>query len=276
MGQSTAERILAKPPVPETDGNRTPSAEVVLQRLAACLGHHVNNALTGAIAYLELSLRDGSGKSQLHSHLHAGLACAHRAAETVKRLVAFASPRKPADERAPVSLRQLAEEAARKVLERHASELRVTVTGEAIGLALGSASLLRTALEQVVRNAVEAMPREGTLMFRVDRKAGRVRLSVCDSGPGLSAEAAAHLFDPFWTSKTNGHLGLGLVMSRDMLQAQGGTLTVDSAPAGGTTVTLSLPAARAEEPGQAASAAEQPDPAVVHAPSSGALLPTRC
>src|SRR5438874_2271128 len=58
-------------PSVEATGDRapTPDADVVMRRLASTLAHHVNNALTGVIGYLELSLREASPKSGLHGHL---------------------------------------------------------------------------------------------------------------------------------------------------------------------------------------------------------------
>jgi signal transduction histidine kinase len=120
----------------------------------------------------------------------------------------------------------------------------VTVEAHADGPAwvTASAHLTRTAVDQLVRNALEAMPQGGRLTLRVEGKAGRHALSVGDSGPGLSAEARAHLFEPFWTSKPTGHLGVGLALCREVVEALGGALQLTGGEAQGTTATLSLPA----------------------------------
>ncbi len=264
MGSSTADQNRTNQLVGTAEGAPAPGAEVVLQRLAKCLAHQVNNALTGVIGYLELSLRDSAAKGNHLSHLNAGLLCARQAAEAVKRLVAFASPEVPTSTLAPVSLLKLAEEAAVQVRTQRGHDLKVEVTGDGDALVLGNEGLLRLALEQIVRNAVEAMSQNGTLTLRREEKLGRVELHVSDTGRGLTAEATAHLFDPFWTSKRKGHLGLGLVLCRDMLDTQDGTLSVASTPGAGTTVTLSLPAARTTDADK---------PSTVRAPSSGALVP---
>jgi signal transduction histidine kinase len=280
MSHSTAQPTLdeqhapaapqaAVAPVTEARSTGLP-AEVVLRRLAACMAHHVNNALTGVIGYLELGLRDVGSRGNHQAHLQEGLACAYQAAETVKRLVAFASEKRPSAGRRPVSLRRVAEKAASDVQTACGPSLSVTVTGDEDVPVLADAGWLGLTVEQIVRNGVEAMPYGGTLVLRLECHGGEGRLHISDSGAGLSAEAAAHLFDPFWTTKPNGHLGLGLVLSRDMMTAQGGSLTVQSTPGAGTTVTLSLPAPS----DRAAAEPDQSEAATVLAPTSGTLMPT--
>jgi signal transduction histidine kinase len=266
MGQSTAEQSIVKKRALVCQDAPAPGAEVVLRRMAECMAHHVNNALTGVIGYLELSLRDSTGKGAHQAHLQAGLACAYQAADTVKRLVAVASQKSHAGAPSPVSLRRLAEDAAQKITNLRGSAVQVTITGEEDVVVLGNPTLLRTALEQIVRNAVDAMPKEGTLAFHLEERIGRGYLFVRDSGPGFSEEALAHLFEPFWTMKTNGHLGLGLVLCRDTVHAQGGLLTVDSTPGAGATVTFSLPAAA-----QTHTALDETR--TILAPSTGTLVP---
>jgi signal transduction histidine kinase len=213
-----------------------------LRRLGGSLAHHVNNSLTGVVGCLELALRQAPPSGPLTDHLHDALRCAHQAADTVKRIVGFACHAPAAEAGGPVSLREAAEQAAERA--RQLAPAGVTVETHADGPAwvTASAHLTRTALDQLVRNALEAMPRGGRLALRVEMKAGRHALSVSDSGPGLSAEARAHLFEPFWTNKPTGHLGVGLVLCREVAEAQGGALQLSGGEGQGTTVMLSLPA----------------------------------
>jgi len=69
-----------------------------------------------------------------------------------------------------------------------------------------------------------------------------VEIAVTDSGPGIAAEVADRLFQPFVTSKAAG-LGLGLSICREIVEAHGGQLTASPAAAGGTVFTVRLPAA---------------------------------
>ena len=225
----------------------------LLRRLGGSLSHHVNNALAGVIGHLELALRQAEPGTAVHDHLRSSLACACKAADIVKRIVAFAC-RSPGEVSAgPLALAQVAREAVERLRAQAPSGVNVVLAGEAAGLVWASPGLLRMALEAVLRNAVEALPGGGTLSVRVEVGEGRCLLRVSDSGAGLTPEARARLFEPFWTGKGPGHLGLGLVMARETVQAQGGTLEVESPPGRGVTVTLALPAlaARCDSPGHA-------------------------
>jgi len=66
-------------------------------------------------------------------------------------------------------------------------------------------------------------------------------ITVSDNGSGIADEAAAHLFEPFWTTKNNG-TGLGLAISYRIIEEHGGTITAESPPAGGCRITIMLPA----------------------------------
>ena len=99
----------------------------------------------------------------------------------------------------------------------------------------------------LIRNAIDAMadsPRR-LLEIRVQADGSHgVRVSVADSGPGLSSEVRSRLFTPFVTTKSNG-LGVGLPISRTIIEAHGGRIWADDNPGGGAIFSFTLP--RAEE-----------------------------
>ena len=252
----------------------------LLHRLTASLAHNVNNALTGVVGYFELALRDAAADSPLHENLRAGLACAYQAAATVRQVVAFASASSRPEALEAVALREVAEGEAR-ALDGRTAAVAVAVEGGPTGRVRASLPLLRTALDQLVRNALEAMPSGGTLRLRVEEADRRCALTVEDTGPGLSPEVRLRLFEPFLTTKASGHLGLGLVLAREMTRAQGGTLEVSSAAGRGTAVTLSFPVLDAESaPAAGAQAAPQSVPAgpagvIPHWPGTSSWVPAR-
>jgi signal transduction histidine kinase len=89
------------------------------------------------------------------------------------------------------------------------------------------------------------MPGGGELVVRLARDpGGAVRLTVEDSGPGIDARIADRLFTPFFSTKPTG-TGLGLSVSRRIVQAHGGTLTAANRPVGGACFTITLPGRRA-------------------------------
>jgi len=73
------------------------------------------------------------------------------------------------------------------------------------------------------------------------RKSPAVLISVTDNGKGIDAETAKHVFEPFWTSKADG-TGLGLAIIYRIIEAHGGSISVESPPAGGCRFTITLPA----------------------------------
>jgi signal transduction histidine kinase len=99
-------------------------------------------------------------------------------------------------------------------------------------------------LNSLITNALEAMPNGGRLSIRgkLDRGRDIVELRIADTGHGISREAAAQVFRPYFTTKRSG-LGLGLALSRRIIERYGGTLRLESVENQGATVTMRLPAA---------------------------------
>jgi len=108
------------------------------------------------------------------------------------------------------------------------------------------AAELREVLVNLIINAVAAMPSGGTLTLRCFAVDERVILEVIDTGCGIAREHQAAIFQPFTSMREGGH-GLGLSVSRAIVEGYGGTLTIRSAPGQGATFALALPAARAHD-----------------------------
>jgi signal transduction histidine kinase len=111
----------------------------------------------------------------------------------------------------------------------------------------GDGDLLASAIENLVKNAGEAMEKGGTLTVTTaltkDDDEPRLSISVQDTGSGLDARAREQAFELFFTTKATGS-GLGLAFVRQVAQAHGGDAVLTSAEGVGTTVTLLLPLAR--------------------------------
>jgi two-component system C4-dicarboxylate transport sensor histidine kinase DctB len=94
---------------------------------------------------------------------------------------------------------------------------------------------LEQVLVNLIRNGVQAMAGlpDARLEIAATAEGGRVRLTIRDHGPGFSAEALAHLFEPFYTTKDQGEgLGLGLTISRAIIERFGGSLRGENASPG--------------------------------------------
>jgi signal transduction histidine kinase len=97
-------------------------------------------------------------------------------------------------------------------------------------------------VENLLGNALKHGPEEGEVVVRVEERAGEALLSVRDSGPGIDPAHVPHLFDRFYraNSRSSG-LGLGLYISRILVEAHGGRIWVESQPGRGSTFTMALP-----------------------------------
>jgi signal transduction histidine kinase len=204
--------------------------------------------LLGVIGSLELALREAEAGTTLRDRLQRSLSCALVASEAVRRLVTFAFH--PHGSRQPLSLRQVVARAARHLHdEGNGHGLLIRLEGEPTGLVQASEPLLELVLAQLLANAREAMPAGGILALRVWDEPPFCCVSISDSGPGLTSEARAHLFVPFFSTKGPGHVGLGLVLCRDLVESEAGRLDIASYTGEGVTVTLTFPIAVDESEG---------------------------
>jgi signal transduction histidine kinase len=102
---------------------------------------------------------------------------------------------------------------------------------------------MHTVFENLIANAVDAMPQGGALEIRAVVEGGKaVVAGVRDTGSGIAPEDMARIFEPLFTTKARG-IGLGLVVVQNLIQANGGTVKVESEAGKGTLVTVTLPAA---------------------------------
>jgi len=112
-------------------------------------------------------------------------------------------------------------------------------------IVIAAEAALASVLVNILRNAVDAMRDAPLRHVRVEARsmAGRVRVEVRDTGPGIRADILPHLFEPFVTSKPAGSgLGLGLVISAELIRAMAGTLRAANLPGGGACFAIDLPA----------------------------------
>ncbi len=117
-------------------------------------------------------------------------------------------------------------------------EIAVDVPPELPSLLLDR-TLTARALTNIIENALHAMPGQGALRIAAWREDAVVRLSVTDTGAGVSKDALARIFEPYFSTRASG-TGLGLTIAKRNIELSGGSISLDSAPDVGTTVTLRL------------------------------------
>jgi two-component system, NtrC family, nitrogen regulation sensor histidine kinase NtrY len=109
------------------------------------------------------------------------------------------------------------------------------------------ADLLHRAFQNLVLNALDAMPAGGTLTLRTTEHEGHVRIEVSDTGKGLTPEECSRLFTPYYTTKVQG-TGLGLAIIQSVVSDHHGTITVSSDEGHGTTFRIELPQRQTAHP----------------------------
>ncbi|MCK4680989.1 ATP-binding protein, partial [bacterium] len=102
---------------------------------------------------------------------------------------------------------------------------------------------LKQAFLNVISNAIQSMPDGGRIEISTEQSGHMIVITVRDNGPGIPKEIMSKLFVPFFTTRKAGS-GLGMAVTRRIVENHGGGIGVDSAPGEGTTVRISIPIVR--------------------------------
>jgi signal transduction histidine kinase len=224
----------------------------LLGRLAATVAHELSNPLTYLSTNLQLLEREADALQKIaHRDVHAAVAESVRAVDqitdVVRDLRRFARS-ESAGQAAPMDIRAVVEEALLLAGARLRGIQLERELGQNLPRAMGRRRRLVQVLLNLLLNALDALGapevKERRIRISATHADGMVAIRVEDSGPGLSAEARQHLFEPFFTTKPAGKgIGLGLVLSREYVLADNGTLTFEEGPPGGARVVVKLPVA---------------------------------
>ena len=170
--------------------------------------------------------------------------------DTLARRYAMLTPRM--DQR-PFDLESVAADVARSA-SLGGAQVELQLTEQPLPRVHGDPIVLRRILENLCRNALESLANaEGKVTLRAAPVGDGVRISVIDTGRGMSEAELARAFDDFYTTKAGG-TGLGLSVVRRLTNDLGGSMRIESAPGAGTRVSIDLPASGAQ------SRARAPDP----------------
>jgi heavy metal sensor kinase len=224
-----------------------------LRRFTADASHELKTPLTVLRSGIERAITHPKAPPEVMQVLEEILVEVNRMAELVDALLTLAR----ADEgRAPLHLEPVE-------LEDVLSEVSETATflGEQARVSVAVSApprpctialdrdRIRQLLMNLVSNAIKYTPQGGAVAIDCSRDAGQVVLSVRDTGVGIAPGDLPHVFDRFWRadqarSRTGQRpgVGLGLAISKWIVEAHGGTITVQSRPGRGTTFTVTLPA----------------------------------
>lgn len=204
--------------------------------------HQIKNPLQTIVLHADLlqNERMVADPLQRREVAEAIIGESQRLVAMLDELSVYASGAQRAMNRQPMELHQLIRQVAG--YESGRTGMRVDVSRVAPAVVLADPYYVRQALDNLVRNAAEAMAAQddARLAISVDREGGTAVVRVSDNGPGIAPEKLDHIFQPFVSTKGKG-MGLGLAICREIAEAHAGRLEVESALGEGTTFTLRIP-----------------------------------
>jgi putative PEP-CTERM system histidine kinase len=216
----------------------------VLARLSAFVAHDLKNTVS-MLSMLVENAKLHISKPEFQADTIRTLGDVTAKMRTL--LATFSSDGRQGTQPQPISLAPAVEEWMREigpqVPSRICVETRLAWTPEV----LMEPEQFRSVLQNLVLNAIEAIPAAGTILVETSQENGHAILAITDSGKGMTQEFLRQkLFRPFQTTKPRG-LGIGLYQCRQIVQTFGGTITAESQEGKGTRMIVRLPGARVEE-----------------------------
>ena len=225
--------------------------------LAGGIAHDFNNILSAIIGYTELSLIDTPQGDPMQNNLKQVLKAGGRAKELVQQILTFS--RQQENELQPIKVNLIVNEAIKLLRASLPSTIQIRHKIESNLTVLSDATNIHQILMNLCTNSSYAMQAHGGILeinlsdVNLDSnftgqhlgvKPGKfIKLTVSDTGCGMSPEVSRRIFDPFFTTKKVGQgTGMGLAVVHGIVKSHGGAITVDSLPGQGTTFSLYLPA----------------------------------
>jgi C4-dicarboxylate-specific signal transduction histidine kinase len=217
--------------------------------LTASIAHEVNQPLAAVVANADACVawlsRNEPDLAEAKAAAERATQGATRASEVIARIRSLITKATPEKSRVHINgiIEQTAALAEAQAARNHvAIELKLAPDSPVV---LGDSIQLQQVILNLVMNGIEAMmtinDRPRTLILRSESQSGReIRILVQDSGIGLSEEVKGRLFEPFFTTRTKG-MGMGLSISRSIIEAHGGRLWAESNGSVGATFQFNLP-----------------------------------
>lgn len=229
--------------------------EETIAMLTGGVAHDFNNILTSIQGNAELTLAkvaEGSDASRYLENIRSSTA---RAADLTRQLLAFS--RRVVLQPRPVNFDKWLRNLEPRLKEMLNPEIELLIVSNGDCHVWEDPTQLEQVILQLASNAREAMTMGGVFLLQaapvvfgpeerapegLDGEARYVRLTVADQGCGMDSNTLSRIFDPYFTTKSGNHSGLGLSMCRGIMEQSGGHMTVESYPGRGTVFQLYLPA----------------------------------
>ncbi len=232
--------------------------------LARGFAHDFNNILTvllGNLSLAELQLEpEAAPRQELAAARRAGL----QAQNLVQQLLTFARGGAPI--RQVVDLAALLRDWFADWPRRPGLAYQLDVPPQPCRAEVDRHQIHRLC-SNLVRNAEQAQPQGGAVSLRLSAHAESLVLEVADLGEGIDPETASHIFEPYFTTRAESNAsGLGLTVCESIAKAHGGSIAVDSRPAAGTSLRVTLPIALQPDPGEVPAGARDMAPPTARRP----------
>jgi signal transduction histidine kinase len=230
---------------------RVASRRNVMSELVASLSHEINQPLGAILSNLggvaRLLTQGNPQPAMALEAVNSAIEDTKRTAEIVRRIRAMF--KNQVEHKAAIDIGGLIGEvvkltAGEASVRKIAMQIEVSPSGQRV---IGDSIQLQQCVLNLVMNAFDAIteassPRRDVAITVAPEKIGWVGVSVCDSGGGIDSAVAKRLFEPFVTTKTEG-MGLGLLVTRSIVESHGGRIWASPNPDQGTTFTFTLPVA---------------------------------
>ncbi|MBM3284534.1 MAG: PAS domain S-box protein, partial [Candidatus Aminicenantes bacterium] len=210
--------------------------------LSAGVAHEINTPLTGISSYIQM-LQKRLGDTHYAQILEKIEAQTERVSRIVKNLLNFArNPSDTAFHKVNVidSLREIISLIDYKL---KAMNIKLELNLQPVKLIWGQGERLQQVFINIILNAIDAMPKGGTLKIDAFQNDGELVIKIADTGTGIKRQHLSHIFDPFFTTKGIGKgTGLGLSISYAIIKEHEGHITVDSEAGKGSCFSIIIPA----------------------------------
>jgi two-component system sensor histidine kinase HydH len=242
------ESILAKALGQEPGQLAVAEKRDLLERLLARLAHEIRNPLSSLDIHVQLLEEDLGGllpemRSQLTPRLQIIRGELHRLESIVDHFLRLAGPSELDVESVEVA-RIVSHVSDLLRPEAAAREIQITTQVEpALPLIRADPVRLTQALMNLVINAMQAVERQGKIEVSANQVEAAILVKVTDSGPGIPQEKLASIFDPYFTTKSEGS-GLGLWIAQQIATAHGGSIQAQNGTSGGAVFAMVLPVQR--------------------------------
>jgi signal transduction histidine kinase len=246
LAQGLERQVAAKTAEVRRTELRLAEAEklAALGRLTAEIAHEIRNPLTALGGYGRRLLRTVTTEAERECAKIVVVEAA-RLEGLLKDVLDYSRPARYELKRQPLApiVRDSLVAFGERCAERHVVVGAELGDGEEVFLDAGH---VRRAVDNLVANALDSMPAGGTLRVSIRRAVARclrfVVLAIEDSGPGIAEADLARIYEPFWTTKKMGEgTGLGLPITRKIVEAHGGFIVIENRPGGGLSAALWFP-----------------------------------